>query len=83
MDIPSIIAEHFRHPWFFAIFLFCAVIVIANIAHYVIFRILRRKEAENKIMGWGIQKYLSHPARAIFFITCLRIVLPAIPRISR
>ena len=80
MDIPSIIAEHFRHPWFFAIFLFCAVIVIANIAQYVIFRLLR-KETENKIMGWGIQKYLSHPARAIFFITCLRIVLPAIPRI--
>ncbi|HMH14876.1 MAG TPA: mechanosensitive ion channel domain-containing protein [Edaphobacter sp.] len=82
MQLPSSIAEHFHHPWFFAIFLFCAVIVIANIAHYVIFRILRRKEAENKIMGWGIRKYLSHPARAIFFLTCLRIVLPAIPRIS-
>jgi small-conductance mechanosensitive channel len=81
MHLPSAIAEHFHHPWFFAIFLFCGVIVIANIAHYVLFRILRRKEAENKIMGWGIRKYLSHPARAIFFITCLRIVLPAIPRI--
>jgi small-conductance mechanosensitive channel len=82
MDAPTLITEHFRHTWFFAIFLFCGIIVIANIAHYVIFRILRRKEAENKIMGWGIQKYLSHPARAIFFITCLRIVLPAIPKLS-
>jgi small-conductance mechanosensitive channel len=82
MHLPSSIAEHFHHPWFFAIFLFCAVIVIANIAHYILFRILRRKEAENKIMGWGIRKYLSHPARAIFFLTCLRIVLPAIPRLS-
>ena len=81
MDAHTLINEHFRHPWFFAIFLFCAVIVIANLAHYIIFRILRRKEAEHKIMGWGIRKYLSHPARAIFFITCMRIVLPAIPRI--
>lgn len=81
MDAPTIITEHFHYPWFFAIFLFCTVIVIANTAHYIIFRILRRKEAENKIMGWGIRKYLSHPARAIFLITCLRIVLPAIPRI--
>jgi small-conductance mechanosensitive channel len=81
MQLPASIAEHFHHPWFFAIFLFCAVIVIANIAHYVIFRILRRKEAENKIMGWGIRKYLSHPARVIFFLTCLRISMAAIPRI--
>ncbi|HEY6375616.1 MAG TPA: mechanosensitive ion channel domain-containing protein [Edaphobacter sp.] len=81
MQLPNFIAEHFRHPWFFAFFLFCGVIVIANIAHAVIFRILRHKAAENKIMGWGVQKYLSRPARAIFFITCLRIVLPAIPRI--
>ncbi|RSL16970.1 small-conductance mechanosensitive channel [Edaphobacter aggregans] len=77
----TVINEHFRHPWFFVVFLFCAVIVVANIAHYIIFRFIRRKESEHKIMGWGIQKYLSHPARAIFFITCLRLVLPAIPRI--
>jgi small-conductance mechanosensitive channel len=80
MHLPPSIAEHFRHTWFLAIFLFCGVIVIANIAHYLLFRILR-KEAKNKIMGWGIQKYLSHPARAIFFLTCLRISMAAIPRI--
>ncbi len=68
-----------HHGWFFAIFLFCGVIVFANIVHYVLFRVLRRKEAENRAMGWGVQRYLSHPARAIFFITCLLVVLPTIP----
>ena len=30
-------------------------------------------------LGWGLQKNLGAPARAIFFITCLLIVLPAVP----
>jgi small-conductance mechanosensitive channel len=82
MDLYPIINEHFRHTWFFALFLFCTIIVLANVIHYILFRILRRQGAENRILGWGIQKYLSHPARAIFLITCLRIVLPAIPQLS-
>ncbi len=80
MTQPSMIANFLHHHgWFFAIFLFCGVIVFANIVHYVLFRVLRRKEAENRAMGWGVQRYLSHPARAIFFITCLLVVLPTIP----
>jgi small-conductance mechanosensitive channel len=69
----------FRHGWFFAIFLFCGVIVLANIVHYILFRVLRRKEAQGQGFGWGLQRYLSNPARAIFFLTCLLIVLPTIP----
>jgi small-conductance mechanosensitive channel len=77
---PLMIADfHFRHGWFFAIFFFCAAIVLANVVHYVLFRVLRRKEAEGKGLGWGLQRYLSHPARAIFFLTCFLIVLPTIP----
>jgi small-conductance mechanosensitive channel len=72
---------HFRHGWFFAIFLFCTAIVVANVVHYILFRLLRRKEAESKSLGWGLQRYLSHPSRAIFFLTCLLIVLPTIPGI--
>jgi small-conductance mechanosensitive channel len=72
---------HFRHGWFFAIFFFCTAIVIANVVHYILFRVLRRKEAESRRLGWGLQRYLSHPSRAIFFLTCLLIVLPIIPRI--
>jgi small-conductance mechanosensitive channel len=55
------------------------MIVLANVVHYVLFRVLRRKESENRITGWGLQRYLSHPSRAIFFLTCFLIVLPAIP----
>jgi small-conductance mechanosensitive channel len=71
---------HFRHGWFFAVFLFCTAIVLANVVHYVLFRVLRRREAESKErIGWGFQRYLSHPARSIFFLTCFLLVLPTIP----
>src|SRR5580698_1861452 len=72
---------HFRHGWFFAIFLFCTAIVVANVVHYIVFRVLRRREAMGKGLGWGVQRYLSHPARAIFFLTCILIALPTIPGI--
>ena len=70
---------HFKHPWFFVIFLFCSAMVLASVVHYVLFRILRRKEFAGQTLGWGLQKHLGAPARAIFFITCFLIVLPAVP----
>jgi small-conductance mechanosensitive channel len=75
-------AFHLRHTWFAAIFLFCGALVVANLVHYVLFRILRRKQAEEHAFGWGLQTYLGQPARAVFFLTCLLAVLPAIPTIS-
>jgi small-conductance mechanosensitive channel len=72
-----------RHAWFFAIFLFCGVIVLSNVAHFIIFRVLRHKEKQSKDGRWrSVQQYLSHPARAIFFITCLLIFLPLVPQVS-
>jgi small-conductance mechanosensitive channel len=72
-----------RHAWFVAVFLFCGVIVLSNVVHYIVFHVLRRKEKETKDPRWGsVQQYLSHPARAIFFITCLLIVLPVVPQLS-
>jgi small-conductance mechanosensitive channel len=69
-----------RHAWFLAIFLFCGVIVLSNVAHFIIFRVLRHKEKQSKDGRWrSVQQYLSHPARAIFLITCLLIVLPIVP----
>ena len=77
-------ALHIKHGWFFAIFLFCAALVLANVVHYIIFRIARRKAAQTHIgPGWGLQKHLGRPARAVFFITCALIVLPFIPDLSR
>jgi small-conductance mechanosensitive channel len=74
---------HVHHAWFFAIFLFCGVIVFSNVVHFIVFRVLRHKEKQNKDGPWrSVQEYLSHPARAIFFITCLLIVLPLVPQVS-
>jgi small-conductance mechanosensitive channel len=70
---------HFRHGWFFALFLFCAIIVCFNLFHYILFRVLRKKEEQQVGTGWGVKQYLSRPARAIFFLTCLLIVLPVVP----
>jgi small-conductance mechanosensitive channel len=71
---------HFRHTWFYVIFLLCGVIVAANLAHYIIFRFFRRNQ-EQPTRWSGVQRYLSHPARAIFLLTCLSIALPAIPEL--
>jgi small-conductance mechanosensitive channel len=72
---------HFRHGWFAAIFFFCAALVLANVAHWILFRILRRKEVGAAGWGWGLQEHLGRPARAIFLLTCLLAVLPAIPNL--
>lgn len=70
---------HFRHTWFAAVFFFCGIIVLANIVHYVLFRVLKKKEQQTTGSAWGVQRYLSHPARAIFFLTCAAIALPLLP----
>jgi small-conductance mechanosensitive channel len=70
---------HFKRGWFFAIFVFCSVLVLANVVHYVLFRVLRRKESTGHPLGWGLQQHLGRPARAIFLLTCLFIILPLIP----
>jgi small-conductance mechanosensitive channel len=70
---------HFKRGWFFAIFVFCSVLVFANVVHYVLFRVLRRKESTGHPLGWGLQQHLGRPARAIFLLTCLFIILPLIP----
>jgi small-conductance mechanosensitive channel len=67
------------HRWFLAIFLFCAAIVLSNAVHFILFRLLRRKEAQSARPGWGIQRELGSPARAVFILTCLLAVLPAVP----
>jgi small-conductance mechanosensitive channel len=77
--ITSLADFHLRHGWFFAIFVFCSMLVLANVVHYILFRVLRRKESISHPLGWGLQKHLGKPARAIFLLTCLLIILPIIP----
>jgi small-conductance mechanosensitive channel len=70
---------HSHHAWFFAIFFFCAALVLANVVHYILFRVLRRKEIQNSRIGLGLQQYLGHPARTIFLLTCVLVALPFVP----
>jgi small-conductance mechanosensitive channel len=55
------------------------MLVVANLVHYILFRVLHRKESISHPLGWGLQKHLGKPARAIFFLTCMFIILPLIP----
>ncbi|MDE1162953.1 MAG: mechanosensitive ion channel [Acidobacteriaceae bacterium] len=73
---------HSPHRWYLVVFVFCAAIVLANVVHYVLFRLLRRKEAQTVGLGLGIQKNLGRPARAIFLLTCVSVTLPLIPGLS-
>ena len=74
---------HFHHTWFLAIFVFCGVAVAANLLHYVLFRFIRHKEEKRTGTRWSIHHHLSGPSRAIFFLTCLLIVLPLIPDVPQ
>jgi small-conductance mechanosensitive channel len=74
-------ALHIRHRWFLAVFLICAAIVLSNAVHYIVFRLLRRKEAQSTTLGWGLQRHLGRPARVIFILTCLMAVLPSLPEL--
>src|SRR5207244_10410716 len=68
-----------------AIVFSCGIIMMANHMHYVLFRVLKKKEEQQTgtRRGWGIRRYLSHPARAIFFLTCTGIVAPLLPPLPR
>ena len=71
---------HAWHGWFLALFLFCAALVFSNGLHWILFRLLRREKAEGvpRSVGWGLNRYLARPARAIFVISCLFFVIPDI-----
>jgi len=70
-----------HHPWFVVIFFFCGALVLANVVHYLLFRLLKRDEAAGKKLGWGLQRHLGRPARAIFLLTCVWIALPFVPNL--
>jgi small-conductance mechanosensitive channel len=72
-------AMYMHHRWFFVIFLFCAALFLANALHFLLFRLLRRKTITEQKIGWGLQKHLGSPARAIFLLTCVLIALPFVP----
>jgi small-conductance mechanosensitive channel len=76
------LAIYDHHRWFFVVFLFCGALVLANVVHYVLFRLLKKDEAAGKRLGWGLQQHLGAPARVVFLLTCVELVLPLVPGIS-
>jgi small-conductance mechanosensitive channel len=73
---------HFKHGWFLPIFLFCGAVVVANVAHYIVFHLIRRKQSHSDELSgprWPVRKHLARPARAVFVIACLIAILPSIP----
>ena len=72
-------AMYQHHRWFFVIFLFCGALVLANVLHFVLFRVLKRNAVGGTRAGWGLQQHLGRPARLIFLLTCVMLVLPLAP----
>lgn len=74
---------HTRHSWYLAIFLFCCAVAFVNIVHFVLFRLLRRKEREKTGRGLGLREHLARPSRAIFLLTCVLVAFPFVPGIPQ
>jgi len=74
---------HIWHGWFFVLFLACAALVFSNGIHWVLFRLLRRKQQEQPAREFGfglhLREHLGKPARGIFILTCLFFVQHYLP----
>lgn len=73
---------HIWRGWFLPLFLFCAALVFSQILHWALFKFVYKRQAragEFAVMGIGLKRYLSNPARLIFFTTCGFIAQPFIP----
>ena len=69
-----------RQDWMYGLYLFSAVVVFGNGIHWAIFRVLKRNQTETQRRSLGLRKFLAKPARGVFLLIGLRIVLPMIPR---
>lgn len=70
---------HSRPGWFIAIFLFCAALVLANVIHFIVFRLLKQKQGLTFRTNLGLKRHLDHPARVIFLATCALVALHFVP----
>jgi small-conductance mechanosensitive channel len=71
-----------QSEWLYGVFLFSAVLVFGSGIHYVVFRLLRKQQAGTGRRSLGIQRNLAWPARGVFLLIGLRIILPHVPRIA-
>jgi small-conductance mechanosensitive channel len=73
---------HLRHGWFGAVFVFCGGLVLTNLIHYIVFRLLKREGTGTEGWSASVRRHLARPARLIFLLTCFLLVLPFIPTLS-
>lgn len=65
--------------WLTGIALLCAVVVFGNGFHYVVFRLLKRRQTQARALR--LRRYMESPARAVLLALLVRIALPFIPGI--
>ena len=75
----NLFQNHVQQRWFLIIFLLCAALVLANLVHWFLLRVLHRKEMSSLSPGWGLREHLSRPARTVFVLTCAAFILPLVP----
>ncbi|HEX7728410.1 MAG TPA: mechanosensitive ion channel domain-containing protein [Terracidiphilus sp.] len=78
----SFLAAHQQDLWLI-LSLFCAVVVFGNGLHFILFRLLRRKQGETKHRVLGVQKYLARPARAVLLTLGVLAAVPLLPMLSQ
>jgi small-conductance mechanosensitive channel len=76
----SFLAAHQLDLWLI-LFLFCAVVVFGNGLHFILFRLLRRKQGEARHRGLGVQKYLAKPARVVLLTLGVLAAVPLLPMV--
>lgn len=64
--------------WVIGIALVCAAVVFSNGFHWILFRVLKRREAQGRA-ELGIRKYLQAPARVVLLAILVRVALGLMP----
>lgn len=71
-----------QHAWYFRIFLLCAVIIVASLIHFLLFRFTRLRKNQAGGVQLAIRRYASKPARFIAIFTVVLVSLPFVPTLS-
>ena len=62
--------------------LIAAALVFGNGIHFLLFRLLRRRQTEAQRRELGVRRHLARPVRAVLLAISAEIILPLIPGIS-
>ncbi|HVC45925.1 MAG TPA: mechanosensitive ion channel domain-containing protein [Terracidiphilus sp.] len=71
-----------ERDWLIGLLLLCVVVVFSNGLHYVLFKLIGRKQSKEQRENFGIHQHLNRPARAVLFWVAVLIALPFVPAIG-